>query len=442
MYADAVASTIARDDVLRALECPKCRALVAEETTGDAEHLGELVALGGASEEGLYRHHLARTFPDATHRTCATCFRSITFEGTTLWIDVLRPRVPRLDCPRCAAFLDAHGTQQLAHRALRVEVPPEEPARSYGLFPLAADDLRCPRCRRSVRAFDERGVRRVSIELVPSDGPIGTPPGPPLEEGDAERRIPCERCRGFLREVARAGLHLVDDGKNVGFVGGSVALLVSHFGAKGDLDRTCSDCHRQAWLAAGTNAEPVRNGIGRLELEPGGIGPHVDGCRTCEPIVRRAIASARSIVPVEKPRHVRLPIELWDDVAARFHLTPRGDSACCAECGRDARVVRYWAWPVELGLHARPEAARSRRPHLECARCEGFVAAEDFPVVEASCIRIRLPPEPTYGAPLREWPGRPSGAAWECTDCGREIRVLDDGYGHHTEVDLVRGPRT
>jgi len=448
-YHRAVSTTIARDEVLRALDCVKCRALVERETSGDAEDLGEVLALAGATEEGLTRQ-MGATFEGATHRSCAVCSRSIALRGSTLNIDLLRPAAPRLDCPRCASFIDACGGPLLPPQRglVRVRAPAEETARAYGHGRLVLDDFRCDTCARVVRASVVRGAREVAITLLAFDGPLGGPaPGPRMLLAEADASIDCVRCSGFVREVAPAGLFLADDGRTLAFAGGSHALLVAHFGGdSADHDRTCPDCSRQTCLETDVSSRRARNGPGRMEIQPGGIGPLADGCQTCAPIVLQAVAGARHLILSPDTRrsfpgsevHVWLPLAVWDSIQARFHVGKSGKVARCDECGRGAQFVAYWQWPVELGLRARPGAARSQRPRLDCERCEGFVASEEFPEVKGAVIEMRALPEPIYGSPESHALGRHSVSRWTCADCARPIVCEDDGHGWIVKVALSR----
>ena len=259
------------------------------------------------------------------------------------------------------------------------------------------------------------------------------------------RALDCARCGGFVREVAPAGLSLADEGRTVAFSGGSDALLVAHFGGEpGEYDWTCPDCSRQTCLETDISARPVRNGSGRMELSPGGLGPLADGCQTCAPIVLRAVASVRHLIlspDTERsfPRTeaiVWLPLSLWEPIRLRFRVGRSGTAARCDECGRGVRLVAHWHRPVELGRRARPGAARSRRPRLGCARCDGFVASEEFPEVVGAFIELHADPEPTYGPPRAHSPGRSSFTHWTCGDCSRDIVCEEDPAGWVVKVAL------
>lgn len=427
----------------------KCRALVERETSGDAEDLGEVLALSGATEEGLERH-MGSTFEGATHRSCPVCARSIALHATRLHIDLLRRSEPRLDCPRCVAFIDACGGPLLPSRRgfVRVRAPAEEPARAYGHGRLVLDDFRCETCARVVRTHVVHGAREVSIEIPAFDGPIaGRPPGPRMLLAEADASIECARCSAFVREVAPAGLFLADDGRTLAFSGGSDALLAARFGGEpADHDRTCPDCSRQICLETDLSGRLTRNGPGRMEIQPGGLGPLADGCRTCAPIVLQAVASARHLVLSPdtdrsfqgREATISLPLALRDSIQAHFRTNRQGDFGRCDECGRAARLGGIGKWPVALGRRARPGAARSRRPRLGCDRCDAFVASDEFPEVVGAFFELHVDPEPTYGPAAYRSPGRFTVSGWKCAGCAREI--LCEEYGHGWIVKVALSP--
>jgi hypothetical protein len=194
-----------------------------------------------------------------------------------------------------------------------------------------------------VRTNVARGVRETSIEIDANDGALaGPPPGPRMLLAEADASVECARCGGLLREVAPAELFLADAGPTIAFSGGSPALLGAHLGPGAEHDRTCPDCSRQTCLETGLGGRPVRNGRGRMEIQPGGLGPLADGCGTCAPVVEQTVASPRHVVvSPETDRSfqtaeavVHLPLALWDAIQARFHVSRRGDTARCDECGR------------------------------------------------------------------------------------------------------------
>lgn len=256
---------------------------------------------------------------------------------------------------------------------------------------------------------------------------------------DVERTLDCDRCRGLLRAVAPRGLTLAHEGRAVAFLGGSQELLAEHLGGDGtSTNRTCPDCFRQACLAVEPSGRPARSGVGWWELERGGLGPLVEGCRTCAPLVRAAVEGPRHLWLGARPELVQLPLAHWDAIAARFHVGRAGGVARCDECGREARLLRHASWPVSLGLRAAPVAARSRRPTLDCARCEGYVASEDFPEVHRAHVVVRVEPEPVFGAPTSVGAGRYSITSWVCPDCARPIDLEDSGHGWDVRVPLLR----
>ena len=430
--------TITRADARDAIECRSCRAFLEAESSGDAEDLGESLSLGGTTEASLARHPQSVVL-GSRRLCCVACFRTMEVVGTTLRIDIVRGEAPPLECARCANFLASCGgivEPVRQHRRYVVKAPSDEPARSYGYGRLALDSLRCDRCARALHVVEDPRGRRVQMELFASEP--ATPQVAPVASSDAEARIDCARCRGFLREVAPAGLALADGGTTLAFAGGSAALLEAHFGAfEGDADRTCPDCRRQTHLT--TEPDQRRgNGAGRMEITPGALGPLGDGCATCAPIVREAIARDRRLHLGRYRSEAYLPRTLWPLVASCLRVGRSGDDARCDACGRDARLGTHGALPLTLGVRARPDAALSRRPTLDCDRCAGFVSRADRAEVVDGCLALQLDPEPTYGPPTSHAPGRFSVTRFSCAECAREIRVEEDPAGWVTKVALAR----